>query len=166
MPAIDAMTPPQLLWPTTTTCSMPTAWTAKVRTLNALSSSKRNWLAMLRVTKKSPGLASQTSVSGTRESQHPIHKILGSCTFARCAASSGFLAKKSALQALFFCKMSLSDFMLEELLELVECDRIEARVEGARCDRQAARCVVVKDLVVGARRCKGPGGERPIRATL
>ncbi len=102
---------------------------------------------MLRVTKISPGSASHTTDSGTRESAHPIHKILGVCVLASWAASSGLVEQKLELHALFFERRSDTCSILGDVLhELVEWKRVEpcvgVVVEGATLVRQAMCCVV------------------------
>lgn len=45
--------------------------------------------AMFRCTKTSPGMRSMTVVSGTLESEHPIHRILGCCEWVKDGKKPG-----------------------------------------------------------------------------
>ena len=75
-------------------------------TARELASEVCKTLAIFLCTKTSPGLRPRTVVSGTRESEHPSHRIFGDWPFARVGRSSGcdsptlcdqFLLDRSAL---------------------------------------------------------------------
>lgn len=62
-------------------------------------------LAMLRWTKTSPGLRPRMVVSGTRESEQPIQRILGDWPLERVGRRSGFSLARLAAQAWLDLKM-------------------------------------------------------------
>lgn len=64
--------------------------TANWTTDNTLKSPALTTFAIFRCTNRSPGNKSRTVVSGTRESEHPIHKIWGCWLFAKLGKSNGF----------------------------------------------------------------------------
>lgn len=63
--------------------------------------------AMLRVTKISPGARPVMVSAGTRESEHPIHKIFGACDLARVGRKSGLSDFSLADHALLFSRARL-----------------------------------------------------------
>ena len=64
-------------------------------------------LAILRVTKISPGDKPVIVSAGTRESEQPIHRILGACDLARLGRKSGFADCSFADHALLFSRARL-----------------------------------------------------------
>lgn len=88
----EALAPPHLVCPQTTTFLTLRWVTAYSTTDAALTSSACTQLAMLRWTKMSPGWHWQMVVSGTRLSAHPIHSNSGHWPLVSSSKACGFFS--------------------------------------------------------------------------
>src|SRR5690606_37904337 len=108
---------------------------------STLSTSTANWitdrqlrsvctttLAMLRWTKTSPGAMSTIWLAGTRESEQPIHRNFGVCSFDSRWKKVGSSASMREAQASFFCSSSSSRLIGGPVAEVAPLSQSDADV--------------------------------------